>query len=348
MRPRSMRYCGGILLAVAAAFAQQPPGGNGAVIRSTTNLVQVRVVATDSKGNPIADLRREDFELRDNGRPQPVTLFVANRGGAASAKAPAAGANGTVDTSPGYALILLDWVNTKYVEQLAARDSAIKLLRRVQPRQRIALYLLGPDPGLLLDFTDDRDELIKVLEEVELEPDPPVAGRLTVEEQLFDLNRKVEDTAHAFATVATQLAHVPGRKSLIWVTAGFPMVVNGGVVRGARPAELVYVREIENLLAKLNTGDVAVYAIDACGLTVKACGFVGTMEELAGRTGGTVFADRNDLDEGMRLALDDLSVSYTLGFHAPEDAPEGLHEIRLRVNRPGVLLRYRESYRLVW
>lgn len=59
------------------------------------------------------------------------------------------------------------------------------------------------------------------------------------------------------------------------------------------------------------------------------------------------FQPRQKLDEGMRLALEDLSASYTLGFHAPEDAATGLHEIRLRVNRPGVTLRYRETYRLV-
>ena len=340
-----MRYRGGVWLAMTAAFAQQiPPLGSGDVIRSTTRLVQVQVVASDATGNAVSDLRRGDFELRDNGKPQPITLFVANRGAAATTSAaPVADA---VDASPGYAMILLDWVNTKYTEQLFARDNALKYLKNSQPRQRVAIYLLDHDPGLLLDFTDDRAELLKVVESVELEPDPAVAGRLTAEEQLFNTNRRVENSAQALKTIADQLAHVPGRKSLLWISSGFPLMAGGSTGRAARPPELVYVHELEAILAGLNSSDVAVYAIDACGLAVRACGNRGSMLELSSRTGGTAFTDRNDLDEGMRLALDDLDFSYTLGFHAPEDGEPGLHSIQLRINRPGVRLRYRETYRL--
>ena len=58
------------------------------------------------------------------------------------------------------------------------------------------------------------------------------------------------------------------------------------------------------------------------------------------------FHQRNDLDEGMRLALEDMKISYTLGFTIPMDAAPGNHEIRVRTTRPGVTLRYRESYQL--
>jgi hypothetical protein len=46
----------------------------------------------------------------------------------------------------------------------------------------------------------------------------------------------------------------------------------------------------------------------------------------------------------MRQALEDTSVSYTLGFHMPEEAKLGAHEIRVEVDRPKIKLRYRESY----
>jgi hypothetical protein len=68
------------------------------------------------------------------------------------------------------------------------------------------------------------------------------------------------------------------------------------------------------------------------------------MFELASRTGATTFAARNDLDEGIRMALEDMRLSYTLGFNVPEAAALGTHEIRVHVNRPGIKLRYRESY----
>ena len=40
------------------------------VIRVITELVELRVVVTDKKGQPITDLRREDFVLLEDGRPQ--------------------------------------------------------------------------------------------------------------------------------------------------------------------------------------------------------------------------------------------------------------------------------------
>jgi len=64
------------------------------------------------------------------------------------------------------------------------------------------------------------------------------------------------------------------------------------------------------------------------------------------RTDATAFLDRNDLDEGIRLARDDSQVGYTLAFRVPDDATSGPHEIKVRVHRPGIYLRYRESYQL--
>ena len=49
--------------------------GTGATIKLRVNLVQVRVVVRDSKGNPVPGLTREDFQVSDNGKPQIITNF---------------------------------------------------------------------------------------------------------------------------------------------------------------------------------------------------------------------------------------------------------------------------------
>ncbi len=137
-----------------------------------------------------------------------------------------------------------------------------------------------------------------------------------------------------------------GVQSLIWVSNGFPIVLDGHAVPGAKPGEVDYGQEMERVIAKFNRANVAVYAVDARGLPLSEYGDVGTLKEFSARTGGTAFYDRNDLDEGMRLALEDTKVSYTLSFVVPIDAVPGLHEILLRTTRRGVTLRYRESYQL--
>src|SRR5579862_2230016 len=61
---------------LAAAFSQENPDGNSdTTIRITVNLVQVDAVVTDSKGKHIPDLKAEDFEILQDGKPQKITHF---------------------------------------------------------------------------------------------------------------------------------------------------------------------------------------------------------------------------------------------------------------------------------
>ena len=45
------------------------------VFKSKVNLIMVPVVVRDKKGNAIANLHREDFQLFDNGKPQVISSF---------------------------------------------------------------------------------------------------------------------------------------------------------------------------------------------------------------------------------------------------------------------------------
>ena len=53
-----------------AGVAQGPP-----TLRVTTHLVQINLVAHDKKGQPVADLTRDDFVLVDQGQPQKISIF---------------------------------------------------------------------------------------------------------------------------------------------------------------------------------------------------------------------------------------------------------------------------------
>ena len=71
-----------IAIAISLTFlltqllGQQPiQGPPQTVIRINVNLVQVDAVVTDSNGKPVTDLKREDFELFQDGKPQTITAF---------------------------------------------------------------------------------------------------------------------------------------------------------------------------------------------------------------------------------------------------------------------------------
>lgn len=360
---RIVSALGMLVAGVALQFAQNIPE---TVIRTTTRLVEVRVMAEDSRGNPVTDLRREEFQLQDNRRPQLITAFAFE----ADSLLPAANHAGSpgpasIKVRDSYAVILLDWLNPRYADRIAVRQEVNKLLKNFQPRQQVALYLLGSNSRLLYDFTSDPADLLQRLAEVEDEPedpfDPAKPGqfdwrmkpwvKLTVEERLVSFNAKILATIGALQKLATRLERLPGRKSIIWATNGFPITLDDHAVPGFRMGAISYLQHVEPLIAHLNRANVALYTLDARGLRADPpselpYGDIGTLKELSSRTGGTSFSERNDLAEGMRRALEDSKTSYTLGFSVPREAQPGWHQISLRTTRPGVKLRYRGSYHL--
>ncbi|HKE25207.1 MAG TPA: VWA domain-containing protein [Bryobacteraceae bacterium] len=369
-RLQGMRFLRTVWLAATlAGFASAQPD---VVIRSTTRLVQVHVAAADRQGNPVADLRKEEFQILDDGKPQPLALFVGEGGSTGREVEPtnaAAVPEHAKAQAPGYSAILLDWLNASIADRLRAVDGLRAVLKSLQPRQKVALYALGLEPPnsaaplrLIRNFTDAPVELANVIEDPGVLPNPELSeppgrfdarfgnprGRMNVEEQLYDWNNRIRDTARALSELAGRMAPLRGPKSLIWLSTGFPMVVNGGVVPGAHALDAVYYREVEGAVDRLNRADVTVHTVNSSGLAPVTRTYEATLQHFAERTGGLEFFGRNDLPAGVRAALEDMHAGYTLGFVVPEGGRPGVHNIQVRSTRPRLALRFRDSYELAW
>ena len=59
-------------LLFAQTESQTPPE---TVIRINVNLVQVDANVTDCQGKPVTDLKAEDFQILQDGKPQVITNF---------------------------------------------------------------------------------------------------------------------------------------------------------------------------------------------------------------------------------------------------------------------------------
>jgi VWFA-related protein len=271
----------GICFLLATSGVWKAAAQDDVVIRTTTSLVEVRVVAEDKHGTPIADLKKSDFQILDNGKPQPIRLFAAYRGPASAAAPKTAVDDESSASSPtpsDYAVILLDWLNTGYGNRIFVQEKVLQLLKDYEPRQRLAVFVLSRNnPRLLCDFTYDRDVLTYLVSRLTLDPDdklgpardPPAAGRggrggpdprsdMAREEAIGRAARQTVDTSVAFEKIADHLLHVPGRKALLWVSTGVAMAVDGSY----------YAAFIESALGRLNKADTAIYAIDARGLAM--------------------------------------------------------------------------------
>ncbi len=70
-----------------------------------------------------------------------------------------------------------------------------------------------------------------------------------------------------------------------------------------------------------------------------------TMERLARMTGGKAFYNTNGIAEAVRSAIDDSSVTYTLGYYVSDSEWDNrYHKLRVTVSRPSVNVRTKQGY----
>jgi VWFA-related protein len=181
-------------------------------------------------------------------------------------------------------------------------------------------------------------------------------------EGAYQQSRAIEDTMQAFLAIAWSLSGIPGRKSLIWATGGFPFPLNSPSSVPGGSESLLYERAME----ALKDAQVSVYPVDVRGL-VSAGGDVtysgdgsannvlgrgwlqsstlDTLKTFAEMTGGRAFYNSNDLAAGFKRAADDSSSYYLLGYYMnTNNSKPGWRKLQVEVQRKDVEVRARTGF----
>jgi len=170
----------------ASATSETKPGSSSEEIATReeptfkvdVKLVLVRVVVRDLQGRAIGDLRKEDFQVFDQGKPQVVTHFSVEQPGSIvaselkTAEPDSSPENNGIAKPPAVAerfvAYLFDDVHLKFGDLAQARNAADKHLESQQPTDRGAIF--STSGQTMLDFTDDRGQLHQTL--LRLQPRP--------------------------------------------------------------------------------------------------------------------------------------------------------------------------------
>ncbi|PYS96493.1 MAG: hypothetical protein DMF65_12965, partial [Acidobacteria bacterium] len=156
------------------------------VVRITSNLVQVDAVVTDKKGQPVTDLRPEEFEIYEDNRPQKITnfSFVSVEPGAQPAGVPApesatahAHAGEAVAPVPPVRLrpeevrrtfaLVVDDLGLSFESMHFVRAALRKFVdEQMQPGDLVAIIRTGAGVGALQQFTSDKRLLYAAIERV--------------------------------------------------------------------------------------------------------------------------------------------------------------------------------------
>lgn len=374
-----------LFFVAALTAAEDPPP-----LRITVTLVQVDAVVTDKNGRHLQDLKKEDFEIKQDGVIVPVTAFSFipdDRQPAAavikSVIGPAVpmGPSGVKRT----VAIVVDDLSLTFESVVRTRNSLKQFVtQRMQPGDLVAIVRTGGGVAHLEQFTLDKTLLLAAIDLLKwrfngrtgLMPINPVEGEKKSPEnepsspQLLEYNDRLPELGvlGTLEQVVGGMRRLPGRKSIVFLSEALRM---DGRVAVA----------VDHLTDLANRSAVSIYAIDPGGLRARGNpgvfedssseeggetsalsgamlgGVPGSgfrtqfgLETLAKRTGGLFYNNRNDIPECIRLSVDDQMGYYLLGYSPPEGTFERdasktkFHRITLKVNRPGVQVRWKTGF----
>ncbi|HKN75914.1 MAG TPA: VWA domain-containing protein [Candidatus Acidoferrum sp.] len=172
------------LLLVPPALPQQP-AQTPPNIRISVDRVNVGVVVTDSRGQFVSGLRREDFHVLDNGVEQPITDFFS------------------IDERA-QVLLLIEAGPAVYLLQGGHLQAIQALLEGLAPSDLVAIARYNDAPELILAYTPDK-----------------LTAAAALDQLRFNLGFGQLNLASSLATALDWLAKVPGKKSLVLLSTGF-------------------------------------------------------------------------------------------------------------------------------
>ena len=140
--------------------AQEQP-----TFRAGTTLVQFTFVATDRKGNPVTDLKKEEILVTENGLTRELVFFrfEGHDNSVRPQPLPAGEFTNRAEYTPGpsrnVTAIVLDAINVSENGQASDRENLMRYLDALPPGTRAGLFRMGTQIEVLHDFTEDVESL---------------------------------------------------------------------------------------------------------------------------------------------------------------------------------------------
>lgn len=413
-------------LAAAPLFAQQapaeqppaaPPGETAPLADEffesiEVNIVNVEVYVTDKKGARVTGLKKEDFELLEDGKPIQITNFYSVEEGRTVPSAPSAPAAAPASPAPApvpmdyevpedqrlHLVLYIDNFNMKVFDRNRVFAAIRDFLRTKLSRyDRVMLMTYDREPHVRRPFTSDSATIAAALFEVE----KLSAMGNNAEKERADILREIKDAddanyailrARTYAesvyndlsfsldslkNLTSSLAGVPGRKAVLYVSSGLPLVAGEDVFHAIQDKwssassaimesrSYDATRRYQELIAQANANRISFYTLDAGGLRMStsisaenasadSSAFVdsiywsniqGSLQLMAERTGGKAIYNTNDASKGLDIVGSDFRTYYSLGYSPAHSGDGRYHKIDIRTKRKDLVVRHRDGYR---
>ncbi|MGA9719403.1 MAG: VWA domain-containing protein [Acidobacteriaceae bacterium] len=314
--------------------------------------IKIDVVVTDAAGHPVAGLQQQDFTLLDNKKPQPIRFFQAISGAAGS----------TENDPPVEVILLVDEANNLLHNIAYERYQIDRFLRQNGGRlaQPVTLMIFNdrgvqaqPQPKL------DGNAVAKGFDQVGSSIHTiPVAGG-------YDAIERLQLSLKMLRMIAAVEAGKPGRKLLIWIGPGWPMLAGPGYQQSERSlrSEFITIVEVSQLLREARVTLYNINAFDpaSSGQMMRMDYYKSFLKPVksvheaqtgnlsvpvfAVHSGGLVLNATGNLATFINTCVAEAKAYYTIGFDpARAEHTDEYHALEVTVDKPGLKARTNTGY----
>jgi VWFA-related protein len=311
--------------------------------------ISLDVVVTDRSGKVIPGLQQQDFSIFDNKHPSNILSFQA--------------VNGAVATpDPVEVILVMDQVNTGFDRVAYERDEVKRFLTRNGGKlaNPVSLVFFSDLSSQILDkATRDGNSLAASIDQ-----NQNTLRTVTRSQGFYGAQDRLQLSLKALSALATVEASRPGRKIVIWISPGWPILSGPRIQLSANDAKGVF-STIVNLSTALRQAGITLYSVDPLGQADSAGlrttyyqeflkGVTGpnrvdignlALQVIATQSGGLVTYGSNSIVAGIDRSVADLSAYYVLTMEtAPADKANEYHGLEVKVATPGLIARTRTGY----
>lgn len=313
-------------------------------LRVDVDLATIAVSVLDKDGNPVPNLKKEDFQLFEDGKKQEILSIDE-----VSSKTSSLGASPIGESAPRRGKIVLIIFDDSTIPQLyvqQSRDSAAAFVKRhMRPQDLFAVACWGSSMKIFQNLTDDRQAMLTAIAQT---------ATFSTTGQFF------ENMLRSLEGMHRSLEPLKGQKSVLIFgrLPAYNSSTSGEIYRkalnSAKKANVIYyaidpgsavggtfIPDLSGVISRDFPGRFG--AITRAPLPAAIT--LTQARTFAEETGGFSIGNTNDIDVELEKLDQQLSNYYILGFQSNNPKHDGaFRDVKVRTNLKGVSLKHQPGY----
>lgn len=299
------------------------------VLKIDTNLISIPVTIATKNGVYVPSLSKGNFQIFEDGKEQEIAYF------------------GTTD-KPFTAILLLDVSGSTSLKIEQIQDGAISFVKQMLPQDKVMVIEFDSGVKTLLEYSSDKNVLEAAIRKL----------RFGGGTSLYDAVDR---------TLERELKKVEGKKAIVLFTDGVDTTSRSTYERSLSLAveseAVIFPIYLNTYLDSIGIGGgngpmtaPAILGIPGMGGGTQQIGATRAeyalgrryLQDLANATGGRIYRPDNSsagLNAAFEGIAEELRSQYEVGYYPASEGKSGdVKKIKIRINRPNLIIRGRDSY----